>query len=91
METAPCWVSMCWARSYPRSPNRDSSSSRCWDTRPARACALAGLPAATAAAAAALNRFDADGGGGPDTEPGEGRFAGERPTVGGEEKSWEIW
>lgn len=32
LETAPCWVSTCWARSYPRKPKRDNSSNLCCET-----------------------------------------------------------
>lgn len=43
LDTAPCWVSMCCARSYPLSPKRDSSSSLCCDTNAPIAWAL-GIP-----------------------------------------------
>lgn len=58
LETAPCCVSMCWARSYPRSPNRDSSSRRCCETN-ALSVDGDGPPGKRAA---------------DDTEPGVGRF-----------------
>lgn len=70
METAPCWLSMCCAKSYPRKPNLDNSNSLCWDTSAPSVCAFGVLPVAAAAA----KKF-VDG-----TLPGDGRL-GDSPTL----------
>lgn len=77
LETAPCWVSMCWAKSYPRKLNRESSRSRCCDTR---ALSVDGV-ALPAAAALPANRPVAGG-----TEPGDGTL-GDRPTA---KNQWKL-